>query len=116
MDFDRHQDNENASAPTDHSGEHEHDNVEVAQQHEVEQQEEVAQQHVAQQHEIPAENLGIAAVLFPATPPVPKNARFIRGSSFHDYEVKRTSGLASAAGFLPAWTELHDDRRATLDS
>ena len=106
---DRQQDNENASTPTDYSGEYEHDTVE-AEQHDL------AEHKVAPQLEAPAENLGIAAVLFPATPPVPKNARFVRGTSFHDYEVKRTSGLASAAGFLPAWTELHDDRRATVDS
>jgi hypothetical protein len=48
--------------------------------------------------EMTAGGLGIADVLFPATPPAPVNARLIRGFSFHDEAKPR--GLAGAAGFF----------------
>jgi hypothetical protein len=48
--------------------------------------------------EMAAGGLGIADVLFPATPPAPVNARLIRGFSFHDEAKPR--GLAGAAGFF----------------
>ena len=43
--------------------------------------------------------LGIAAVLFPATPPSAANARFVRGLNFHD-DTKKPRGLAGAAGLF----------------
>jgi hypothetical protein len=48
--------------------------------------------------EMAAGGLGIADVLFPARPPVPVNARVIRGFSFHDEAKPR--GLAGAAGYF----------------
>ncbi len=52
--------------------------------------------------------LGIASVLFPATPPSPVNARLVRGLSFHD-DSKKPRGLAGAAGiFQSIWDEPDD--------
>jgi hypothetical protein len=49
--------------------------------------------------------LGIAAVLFPATPPSAVNARFVRGLNFHD-DTKKPRGLAGAAGLFDSlWDE-----------
>jgi hypothetical protein len=52
----------------------------------------------AESGEMAAGGLGIADVLFPARPPVPANARLIRGFSFHDEAKPR--GLAGAAGYF----------------
>jgi hypothetical protein len=52
--------------------------------------------------------LGIASVLFPATPPSPLNARLIRGLSFHD-DSKKPRGLAGAAGIFQSIWDLPDD-------
>jgi hypothetical protein len=52
--------------------------------------------------------LGVASVLFPATPPLPLNPRLIRGRDFHD-GGKKPRGLAGAAGvFQSVWDEPED--------
>ena len=56
-------------------------------------------------HHASACDLGIAAVLFPSTPPTPRHARLIKGLSFQD-DSKKPRGLAGAAGLLSAiWQE-----------
>ena len=57
-----------------------------------------------------AGSLGIADVLFPATPPVPVNARLVRGFSFHDEPKPRGLGLARSAGMFPSSWDYPDQR------
>jgi hypothetical protein len=60
--------------------------------------------------------LGVASVLFPATPPLPLNARVIRGRDFHD-DSKKPRGLAGAAGiFQSVWDEPEDAADHPVDT
>jgi hypothetical protein len=58
-----------------------------------------------------AGSLGIADVLFPATPPVPLNARLVRGFSFHDEPKPRGLGLARSAGMFPSSWDYPGEQR-----
>ncbi|MGZ5119965.1 MAG: hypothetical protein ACXWCY_05880 [Burkholderiales bacterium] len=59
--------------------------------------------------------LGIAAVLFPATPPSAVNARFVRGLNFHD-DTKKPRGLAGAAGLFDSlWDEPDSHAVSAID-
>ena len=58
--------------------------------------------------EINVSALGVASVLFPANPPLPLNARVIRGRDFHDNSQK-PRGLAGAAGIFQSVWDVPDD-------
>ncbi|MDB5924193.1 MAG: hypothetical protein JWN13_3129 [Betaproteobacteria bacterium] len=59
--------------------------------------------------------LGIAAVLFPASPPSAVNARFVRGLHFHD-DTKKPRGLAGAAGLFESfWDEPDSHAVSAID-